>query len=301
MKSNRNRGYWLAIPALLLMGFQANAASQAQVCPKKSAFTADAAQTLFKNRKNPEYRLTDPDCNHRATYSVTDGEGTGYIEHAFFVGANPGDKVWKYAAYEEDKPVSPRPAGVSLAGLDELFRLADSLTLPMSSSYSKSDVEPSLTTVVAEYSEESIASVNVLKAYFAKASATKEDFAKAQESMNVLLALSGVSITCSTLSNRLKYKSPACDGTTGAFDVIGCQFNYDATQATRKRGTTRGVFYTLGHRGEHAHALESRTYLCSDNADRAELQSWFSTASFRQICRREDYDIPYQTQAGSCN
>lgn len=300
MISKRNGGLWLAIPVLMLMGAEATAASPGMMCPKKSDFTPEAAETLFQYRADPASRVTDPDCNHRVTHTVTDTDGTEYIDHSFFVGANPGDKTWRYASYLEDEKTSFRPAGVSLAGRDGLLRLADDIMLPKSESYSPSVVEPSLSTVVAEYDDVAPEAVDVIEAYFAMASASEKDHAAAQEAVNILLAASGVNIDCTTLSNRLKYKSPACDGATGAFDLIGCQYNYDASVAVRKRGITRVVFYRAGHRGDPAHALVSQTYLCNDTSDRAELQSWFSTPAFRQICRREDYDIPYQTVAASC-
>ncbi len=113
-------------------------------------------------------------------------------------------------------------------------------------------------------------------------------------------AASTTFVTCDTLSNRLKYKSPACPGATGAFDLIGCQYNYNAAVPVKNRGIVRVVYYRAGHRGDPAHILDSRRMLCDNTTQRADLKSWFSTTAFRQICRRENYDIPYQTVAGSC-
>lgn len=300
MISKRNGGLWLAIPVLMLMGAEATVASPGVMCPKKSDFTLAAAETLFQYRADPAYRVTDPACIYSATHTVTDTDGTEYPDHSFVVGANPGDKTWRYAGYLEDERTSSLPAGVSLAGRDELLRLAGDIMLPISESYSPSVVEPSLSTVVAEYDDVAPEAVDVVEAYFAMASASENDHAAAQEAMNILLASSSVSIDCTTLSNRLKYKSPACDGGTGIYELIGCQFNYDDSVAVKNRGITRVVFYRAGHRGDPAHALASQTYLCNDTSDRGELKSWFSTPAFRQICRREDVDIPYQTVAASC-
>ena len=158
--------------------------------------------------------------------------------------------------------------------------------------------------VGAEYADDAPDAVAALSAYFTNPGETaaqrEANRRQAQEGMDALLALSGVSVTCATLSSRPKYKSPSCPGATGAFDLIGCQYNYDDSVAVRKRGKVRVVFYREGYRGQHQHAIASRRYLCSDSGDRGDLQSWFSTPAFRHLCRREDWDIPYQTSNYTC-
>jgi len=300
---SRLQSLCVVLPALLLTPIGASAGSHDCPEPKTSYFDQNAAQTLFENRGNPAYWIQNPICEHSAKHTVTDGS-TEYPDHPFELGANPCDTEGRYAKYPADGSEFRPNEETSQQGYDALMILADALRRPLEPGYLPAETEEAMANVASGYGDRAPDAVKTLQLYFGASGWTEEEgnaeLRRASEAVNVLLALSGVSVTCRTLASRPKYKHPWCPGVTAGFDLEGCQFNYDSADAIRKRGIVRVVWYTPGYRGQHAHAKFSRRFYCDDDNDRADLDSWFPRSAFRHICRREDEDIPYQTGNYTC-
>ncbi len=299
---SRLKGFCIAAPLLLLTSTVAHAASHDCPPPRTSDFTQAKAQELFQNRANPDWYIPNPKCFHDDTYSVFDSDGTYHENQNFPVGANPGDERWLYRK-QDATGFTPRD-GIGLEGFNSLLELADGLPSLLEENFLPSKYLGPLESVTAEYGGLSAEAVDTLNTHFSKSAGSPDEreVAKrnASEAINTLLALSNVSVTCQTLESRPKFKQPICSSVSGGFDLRGCQLNYNVQEPVRKRGIVRVVWYTIGHGGTHSAARESKRYECDNTNDRNDLEGMFSRSAFRQLCRREDYDIPYQTVPSSC-